>query len=105
MGSADVIPGVSGGTMALIMGIYEELIRSIRSFDMRFLRLLLRLKIREAFEHTNWIFLFSLGLGILSAIFTLSNAIRWILEHQPVFIWSFFFGLVSASAITIARDL
>jgi putative membrane protein len=105
MGAADVVPGVSGGTMAFILGIYEELLQAIRSFDLAFLRLLASLKFREAFEHTGWRFLLALGSGILFAIFTLARLISWLLVNHPVFIWSFFFGLVLASVLTVFRHI
>ena len=105
MGAADVVPGVSGGTMAFILGIYEELIRSIRSFDLTLLRLLAGFKIREAMERVNVWFLLALGCGILSAIFSLARLIAWLLAHHPVHIWSFFFGLVLASVATVTRSV
>ena len=100
MGAADVVPGVSGGTMAFILGIYEELIRGIRTFDVKLVRLLLKLDLRGAANHVPWRFLGSLAAGILTAIFTLARLITWLLANQPVLIWSFFFGLVLASVIT-----
>ncbi|MFH1350506.1 MAG: DUF368 domain-containing protein [Pseudomonadota bacterium] len=105
MGSADVIPGVSGGTMAFILGIYEELIRSIRSFDLKFLRLLFSLKIREAADYAAWKFLLALGFGILLAIFSLAKILSWLLQNQPILIWSFFFGLILASIFTVGKHL
>ena len=101
MGSADVVPGVSGGTMALITGIYEELILSIRSFDARALRLLMGFRIKELLAYVRWPFLCALLMGILFAIFSLSRAITYLLENEPVFLWSFFFGLVLASVYTV----
>jgi putative membrane protein len=101
MGAADVVPGVSGGTMAFILGIYEELIRGIRSFDGELVRLLLKLNFRGASNHVPWRFLGSLAAGILTAIFTLAHLIAWLLENRPVLIWSFFFGLVLASVIAV----
>ena len=74
MGSADVVPGVSGGTMAFILGIYEELIEGIRSFDFHFVALLFKFKFREAMESTAWRFLLALGIGILAAIFSLAGS-------------------------------
>ncbi|MDY6990154.1 MAG: DUF368 domain-containing protein [Thermodesulfobacteriota bacterium] len=103
MGASDVVPGVSGGTMAFILGIYEDLIRAIRSFDLHFLRLLFTLKVTNALEHASWRFLLSVGIGILTAIFTLARALSWLLENRPVEIWSFFFGLVVASAFIVSR--
>ena len=104
MGAADVVPGVSGGTMAFILGIYEELIESIRSFAQPpFVKALARLRIREAAAAVNLPFLLAVGAGIIGAILTLAKGIEWLLEHQPVLIWSFFFGLVLASVVTVAR--
>lgn len=105
MGAADVVPGVSGGTMAFILGIYEELLDSIRSFDLRFLRLLTSLRLREAQEHVSWRFLIALGAGILTAVFSLARILSWLLENRPVLIWSFFFGLIVASVFTVSRRL
>ena len=105
MGAADVVPGVSGGTMALITGIYEELILSIRSFDARSARLLMGLRIRELLDYVRWPFLCALVAGILFAIFSLSRAITYLLDNEPVFLWSFFFGLVLASVFTVGRRI
>jgi len=106
MGASDIVPGVSGGTMALILGIYEELINSIRAIGRpQFLRPALRLQIRPALEALNWPFLLAVGLGILTAIITLSSALEWLLVHQTVYIWSFFFGLVLASAYTVSKRI
>ena len=101
MGAADVVPGVSGGTMALITGIYEELILSIRSFDTRSARLLIGLRIREWLGYVRWPFLSALVAGILFAIFSFSRAITYLLDNEPVLLWSFFFGLVLASVFTV----
>lgn len=106
MGASDIVPGVSGGTMALILGIYEELISSIRSIGQpEFLRPALRLQIKPALQALNWQFLLAVGLGILTAIFTLASALEWLLVHQTVYIWSFFFGLVLASAYTVSKRI
>lgn len=102
MGSADVVPGVSGGTMAFILGIYEELIDSIRMIGQpEFWRALLHFRIGEALELLNWKFLAALFIGIFAAILTLAPAIEWLLLNQPVLIWSFFFGLVVASVFVV----
>lgn len=103
MGAADVVPGVSGGTMAFILGIYEELIRAIRAFDLKFVRLLASFKVKDALENTPWRFLLAVGVGILTAIFSLAGIITWLLNNQPVLIWSFFFGLILASAVTVSK--
>lgn len=105
MGAADVVPGVSGGTMAFILGIYEELIKAIRSFDLHLIKSLISLRIREASDHASWPFLGALGLGILTAIFSLAGVLGWVLQNRPVLIWSFFFGLILASIITVSRNL
>jgi putative membrane protein len=105
MGAADVVPGVSGGTMAFILGIYEELIRTIRSFDTGFVKLLFSFKIQAALEHVNWRFLLPLILGILGAIFSLAKLLSWVLQNHPVLIWSFFFGLILASVFTVSKHL
>jgi len=104
MGSADVVPGVSGGTMAFILGIYEELINSIRTIARpEFLRPLSKGRLLEAFRAINGGFLLAVGSGIILAILTLAKAIEWALENHPIWVWSFFFGLVLASVVTVAR--
>jgi len=103
MGASDVIPGVSGGTMAFILGIYEELIFSIKSFDLECVRLALRFRFREVLERIRWKFLLAVLSGIGIAIVSLARALAWLLQNEPVFIWSFFFGLISASVITVSR--
>lgn len=105
MGASDVVPGVSGGTMALILGIYEKLIFSIKTIDMTFLRLLFQGHLKNALQRIPLGFLIPLGLGILTAIFTMARGLSWMLEHHPVPIWSFFFGLVLASAIVVSRRI
>ena len=101
MGASDVVPGVSGGTMALILGIYEDLIHAIKAFDAAFLRLLLQGRFLRAVKGVPVGFLLPLGLGIVTAIFTLARGLSWLLGHHPVAVWSFFFGLVLASALLV----
>lgn len=104
MGAADAVPGVSGGTMAFILGIYEELINSIKSLgNPNFLMLAARFRIRELLRLFNWEFLLAVGLGIFIAIITLSGILESLLLNQPVYLWSFFFGLVLASTIVVAK--
>jgi putative membrane protein len=105
MGAVDVVPGVSGGTMALILGIYEELIEAIRSINGRFIRTLLSFRLKEAMALVPWRFLGSLVIGILCAVFSLARLLAWLLENKPVLIWSFFFGLILASILTVGRNL
>lgn len=103
MGAANVIPGVSGGTMALILGIYEELINAIRSVNFHVLRLIGSLKMREALLSISWPFLLPVGLGILVATVSLAKALSWLLDSYPVMVWSFFFGLILSSVFTVSR--
>lgn len=100
MGSADVVPGVSGGTMAFILGIYDELIDSIRA-AVPFLRHLLRLRLREAFAVLPWRFLAALVAGIGIAVLSLANFMHWALENHPTLIYALFFGLIVASVFVI----
>lgn len=105
MGAADVVPGVSGGTIAFITGIYEELIRSIKSVDLEALKLLLRLKPALFWKKVNGNFLLALFTGILFSVFSLARILKWLLATHPVLIWSFFFGLIIASAIVVIRKI
>ena len=91
--------------MAFILGIYEELIKTIRSFDTGFVKLIFGFKIQAALEYVNWRFLLPLILGILAAIFSLARLLSWVLENHPVLIWSFFFGLILASVFTVSKHL
>lgn len=105
MGSADVVPGVSGGTMAFILGIYEELIDTIKSVNLQFFRLLIRFRIRDALEHINWKFIIALGAGLGTAFITLAHVISWLLEQHPVPLFSFFFGLILASVLAVSMHV
>jgi len=106
MGSSDIVPGVSGGTMAFILGIYEELINSIRTFGRPdFIRAVFRLQIKEIFRLVNWKFLLALGLGIFIAVVTLAGILESLLINRPVFVWSFFFGLVLASVFVVSKRI
>lgn len=103
MGAADVVPGVSGGTMAFILGIYEELIHAIHAVNFTFISRMLTLRVREAFNEFPWQFLLALGLGIATAIFTLAEGLNWALHNHPVLVWAFFFGLVVASVVVVRK--
>ena len=103
IGAANVIPGVSGGTMALILGIYEELINAVSSLNFHFLRLIARLKIKEALSSIHWVFLLPVGLGVLLATFSLAEALAWLLDSYPIIVWSFFFGLILSSVYTVGK--
>ena len=103
MGAADIVPGVSGGTMAFILGVYETLINAIKSFNVDAVRLALRFKLGQLFDHTSFRFLVALGLGLLSAVLLLSSFLSATMDdaNGRVLLFSFFFGLVLASILTI----
>jgi len=103
MGSADTVPGVSGGTIAFIFGVYEELIFSIKKLTGEVLRLILQGKVRKAIGETPLQFLVPLGLGLVAAIATLAQVVSRLLDTQPVLVWSFFFGLLLASIFIIKK--
>ena len=105
MGAADVVPGVSGGTIAFITGIYEELIDSIKSIDLQALKLLLSLKFADFWKKINGSFLLGVVGGIAISIFSLAKLMTWLLEHHPIYIWSFFFGLIVASSVLVAKEI
>ena len=105
MGMADVVPGVSGGTIAFISGIYEELLDSIRSVNATALKLLLKFRLAEFWRHINGRFLLPVLLGIAIAIFSLARLMTYLLVNHPIAIWSFFFGLIVASALLVARQI
>jgi putative membrane protein len=105
MGAADVVPGVSGGTIAFISGIYEELLTSISSINLATLKLLKTDGIKAAWKAVNGNFLLALGIGIFTSIVSLAKLISWLLEHKPILVWSFFFGLVLASIIYIGKQI
>jgi putative membrane protein len=105
MGAADVIPGVSGGTIAFITGIYQELVNSIRSVNTAFFRLLFSKGIPAAWKHVNGTFLVSVLGGILVSIFSLARLLSWLLAHYQALVWAFFFGLIVGSALFIGRKI
>ena len=97
MGAADTVPGVSGGTVALILGHYKRLVTSISSFDADFLRKILGRDIKGAAEHIDFRFLFALGIGIATGIVTLAGLMHWLLDHKQPETYAVFFGLIVAS--------
>lgn len=105
MGGADVIPGVSGGTIAFISGIFEELLHSIRSIDWPAIQLLLRFKISDFWKKINGNFLITVLAGIVTSLLSLSKLMTYLLEVHPIQIWSFFFGLILISSPLIMRDI
>ena len=105
MGAADVIPGVSGGTIAFMTGIYEELVGSINNINGAAVKLLFRGRFREFWKHINGTFLVSLIAGILISIMSLAKLMSYLLTYEPIPTWAFFFGLIVASSVFILRDI
>ncbi|WP_299682817.1 DUF368 domain-containing protein [uncultured Dokdonia sp.] len=105
MGAADVVPGVSGGTIAFISGIYQELIETIDRLDFGIIKVWKKEGFKTMFVQYNLGFLMSLFLGVFISILSLANLISYLLENHPVIVWSFFFGLVLASIIYIGKQI
>ena len=105
MGGADVIPGVSGGTIAFITGIYDEFVGSIAKVDAEAVKLLLKGKIRDFWNHINGWFLLSVGAGIGVSVVALAGLMQMLLSTFPIQTWAFFFGLIVASSIFILRGI
>ncbi len=105
MGASDVVPGVSGGTIAFISGIYEELIDAIRSINGKAAKLLFRFELVNFWKHINGWFLLAVFSGILLSVFSLAHLLQYLLLTYPSLVWSFFFGLVIASAIMVLGDI
>jgi putative membrane protein len=105
MGAADTVPGVSGGTVAFITGIYEELIASINKIDADAFRLLFKLNIAEFWKKINGNFLLALLSGIFVSLLSLARLMTYLLDTQPILIWSFFFGLILVSSPLILRNI
>ena len=105
MGAADVIPGVSGGTIAFITGIYDQLVGSINSINAEALKLFFTGKFKEFWKHINGSFLLSLFCGILFSVVSLAGLMQYLLESHPIQTWAFFFGLIVASSLFILRRI
>jgi putative membrane protein len=105
MGGADVVPGVSGGTVAFITGIYQELLDSIKSVNVDALNLLKSGRFKDFWQHINGTFLMVLLAGILTSVFTLARLITFLLANYPIQLWSFFFGLIIISAILVFKEI
>jgi len=105
MGGADVIPGVSGGTIAFITGIYSELLHSIKSIDFEALKLLFTFKFSAFWKKVNGNFLFAVLAGLLTSMLTLARLMLYFLEHYPIQTWSFFFGLILVSSPLILQSI
>jgi putative membrane protein len=105
MGAANVIPGVSGGTIALITGVFERLINAIKSFNLHAIKLLLKGKVKDFINYTDLYFLLAIFAGIVIAIVTLARLFDFLFTHYPVYIWSYFFGLVLASVYFVGKTV
>ena len=105
MGAADVIPGVSGGTIAFIMGIYDEFVGSLASINMEAVKLLFSGKFKAFWKHINGSFLLSLVIGIGISVVALAGLMQYLLANKPIQTWAFFFGLIVASSIFIIRGI
>ncbi len=105
MGAADVVPGVSGGTIAFISGIYEELITSINNVNPAILKIWKNEGFNSFWKKLNGNFLVALFLGIFISLFSLATLVSWLLENEPILLWSFFFGLVAASIFFVGKEI
>lgn len=105
MGIAELVPGVSGGTIAFVAGIYEEFISSINNINLNTLQILRKEGFKNFWKVLNGNFLAALFLGMAISIFSFSSIIGWLLENEPIPLWSFFFGLVLASVIFVAKSI
>lgn len=103
MGLADLVPGVSGGTIAFLFGIYDELLFSIRKVSGAVPKLLIKRQFKEAIAQTPFSFLLPLGLGMMTAIFSMVKVVTYLLDNFPVYVWSFFFGLVLGSVYVVSK--
>lgn len=97
VGSANVIPGVSGGTIALITGIFERLIDALKSFNLTAFKLFFTGKFKEFIKHTDLWFLVSVGCGVLVSILTIARLFEYLFANYPIYLWSFFFGMILVS--------
>ncbi len=97
IGTANVIPGVSGGTIALLTGIFERLIDALKSLNLKAFKLFFSGKFKEFAKHTDFKFLFSVGCGVFVAILTIARIFEYLFEHHPIYLWGFFFGMILTS--------
>ncbi len=105
MGAADAVPGVSGGTIAFMTGIYEELIFSLKQCSTGVLRVLFQSGIKATWQHINGGFLLALFSGIIASVLTLSRVVLYLLDNHPILLWSFFFGLILAAVWSVIRHI
>lgn len=105
MGAANVIPGVSGGTIALITGIFERLINSLKAFNIKAIKLILKGKFKDFEKHTDFIFILTVFAGAITSIMTLAKILEFLFNNYPIFIWSYFFGLILASVLFVGKTI
>jgi putative membrane protein len=105
MGAADVVPGVSGGTIAFISGIYEELITTLNTINFSLLKQLKSEGFKSVWKKANGSFLLALLSGVFVSVISLAKGVEWLLEYHPILLWSFFFGLVFASILYVGKQI
>ena len=105
MGAADAVPGVSGGTIAFITGIYEELIYSLKQCGVSAIKMLFQKGIKATWQHINGGFLLALFSGVIISILTISGVVLYLLANHPILLWSFFFGLILAAVWSVIRHI
>ncbi len=105
IGAANVIPGVSGGTIALITGIFERLIDALKSFNLKSLKLLFKLKLKDFIKETDLVFLSTVLFGVLVSILTFARLLEYLFDAFPVYVWAYFFGLIFASVYFVGRTV
>ncbi len=105
MGAANVVPGVSGGTIAFITGIYNRFINALKSFDLQAIKMLFSFKIKELLQHIDAAFLIPLFLGVGVSLITLGKALNYLFDFYPILVWSYFFGLILASVFSLGKEV
>lgn len=105
MGLANVVPGVSGGTIALLAGIFERFVHALKSFDVEAMKLLMKFKFKEFAEHTDLLFLTVLLSGEVISIFTAAKLLRWLFDNYETYVWAFFFGLILISVYYVGKTI
>ena len=105
MGAANVIPGVSGGTIAVITGVFERLIEAISKFDSIALKLLIKKDIKKLLQHIDFIFLLSLGIGAIISLISLAKLLDLLFLEHKLLVWAFFFGLILASVFAVGKTV
>lgn len=105
MGAANVIPGVSGGTMALLTGIFERLVDAIKAFDLHALKLVSKFQFKELSRHIDLPFLSAIGIGVAASILTFARVLEYLFAHHALHVWAFFFGLILASVYFVGKRI